>query len=463
MLAVPMAVAHGAMAGVAASGSGVPASVTAARSDSTGALAATVVAATPESDSDLGPTTAPPWNPPRPVNRQETWERVVRFPGRVVSLPLSALGMASERSLLFVESHNVIPRAAAAFRSAPTIGVGIIPASLGDRTGFGLGIRISPPWVRKFMRTEWSASTAGYDRTRLLLFQGPASLEYGYDWRPQDRFYGIGLQSREEDVSSVASQTEHVRLSARWPWNTKELARVKARLSAWAGPRSAVVREGTHDSKAPSFDVTFPELAAGRDQRVANLEWGGEAAWDARGGAPHWSHGWRVLGRAERFDRPLQSLAFREGRPSGARFNRFTLLAEEAASFMRDPRTFRLTVQATHQEILADGDRFLLNDLSSLGGAPGLTGYAPGRFHDLDDLVGRLTYIFPLAAFYEFDVHAELGGVYRDVRNDPRLSTMKPSYGVGLRPRTLQRPFGSLGFDWSPEVVRFRFSIGGVE
>jgi hypothetical protein len=463
MLAIPTLIAPVARAGVPASGTGVSASVAAAGSDSVVAVAAPLAAATPEAGSDLGPTTAPPWNPPRPVSRQESWERVVRFPGRIVSLPLSAVGVASEHSLLFVENHNLIPRVAAAFRNAPTIGVAVIPASLGDRTGFGLGLHVAPRPVSKFMHVDLSASSAGYDRTRLELFQGPLALEYGYDWRPQDRFYGVGPQSREEDVSSLASQSEHVRATAHWPWDRKELARIKVRLAAWAGPRSAVVREGTHDSKAPSFDVRFPGLAGARDHRVANLDWGGEAAWDARGGSPHWSHGWRVLGRAERFDRPIESISFREAHPSGARFDRFEALVEGGGSFMRDPRTVRLTVQATHQDITANADRFLLSDLSALGGAAGLTGYSPGRFRDLDRLVGRLTCIFPLAAFYEFDLHAELGSVYPDIRHDAKLSTLKPSYGVALRPRTLQKPLGSLGFDWGPEVVRFRYSIGGAE
>ena len=40
------------------------------------------------SDDDLGPTTAVPWNPEKPVPRQEPWEAALRFPGRIVSLPL---------------------------------------------------------------------------------------------------------------------------------------------------------------------------------------------------------------------------------------------------------------------------------------------------------------------------------------------------------------------------------------
>ena len=132
-------------------------------------------------------------------------------------------------------------------------------------------------------------------------------------------------------------------------------------------------------------------------------------------------------------------------------------------SFMRDPRSIRLSLRAAHQDVAHRTGAMRLYDLSGLGGARGLYGFEPGRFKDLDMVVGQVTYLFPLAQHFEFDVHTELGNVYRDVFVSPTWSSLRPSYGVNLRPRTDSTPLGFVGVDWSNEGVRFRFSIGGVE
>src|SRR5262245_40961002 len=71
--------------------------------------AATAPASTPSPD-DLGPSTAPPWNPPRAIARREMWERVILFPQRVVTLPLSGLGWLADRSLLALEKTTLVSR-----------------------------------------------------------------------------------------------------------------------------------------------------------------------------------------------------------------------------------------------------------------------------------------------------------------------------------------------------------------
>ena len=108
------------------------------------------------------------------------------------------------------------------------------------------------------------------------------------------------------------------------------------------------------------------------------------------------------------------------------------------------------------------GQTLAVADLAQLGGSQGLAGYEPGRFHDMDLMVGKLSYIFPLAQHYEFDIHAEAGGVFETLR-DAHDATPKTSYGVALRPRTALAPLGSINLDWSRESVRFGFHLGGVE
>ena len=58
--------------------------------------------------TDLRASTARPWNPPRAVPAAEPWESVLRFPGRIISLPLSALGRATDLGLLHVDDRDVV-------------------------------------------------------------------------------------------------------------------------------------------------------------------------------------------------------------------------------------------------------------------------------------------------------------------------------------------------------------------
>src|SRR5438093_1141426 len=108
------------------------------------------------------------------------------------------------------------------------------------------------------------------------------------------------------------------------------------------------------------------------------------------------------------------------------------------------------------------GGRVLLSDMATLGGGQGLAGFDPGRFHDLNSVLGRLSYIFPLSSRLEFDLHTEVGQVAGTLQ-DVGVATLRQSYGIALRPRLDDFVLGMIGVDWSREAVRFRFSVGGVE
>src|SRR5262245_55734250 len=84
----------------------------------------------------LAPTTAPPWNPARPISSAEPWETAVRAPGIVASVPFSLLGQGMKGLLIFAEENDVVPKVAANFSVLRTHGIILRPASLGDRTGW---------------------------------------------------------------------------------------------------------------------------------------------------------------------------------------------------------------------------------------------------------------------------------------------------------------------------------------
>lgn len=414
-------------------------------------------------NASLEAPSAPPWTPEQPKSGVEPWEAALQFPGRVVSFPLSLLGGLSRTSLLFVEETSLIPRTIAVLGSIPTLGLVLVPADLGERTGLGGRVGWFPPFMDDWLLVDMSGSFGHYHRGHVNLGKGGSSLDYQYDWRPKDRFYGLGLETSDSDTSAYALQSERWKLELVWPPRGDRFIRVPFEVGAWAGHREAVLRTGRDDEVTP-FEAKHPGFASTRlDMPVGHFIYGGRVVLDRRTGIPHWGRGFRVAWSAQRFDTPVDFLAIRSGRPSGAHFTQYEFEVSTAISFWRDPRTIRFEVNALDNEVTSRVERFLPSDLAVLGGGRGLNGYEPQRWHDLDGVVGKVSYIFPLQQHFEFDVHVEAGGVYEDLQRDAKFNTLVMSYGVALRPRTKFAPLGYVGLDWSPETVRFRFSIGGVE
>ncbi len=341
------------------------------------------------------------------------------------------------------------------------LGLAFAVPRLGAGTGLGATAVLSPPQVRELLEVSLSATTSHYHRTRVQASRGPLLAVYGYDWRPRERFFGLGGASSRDSISSYAAQSQHVRLEVAYQWRITSRSSRGLRLGAWIGPREQVIRTD-RDPGLPSFDLLFPALAAGmEDRHVENLVYGARFSYDARAGSPHWDRGWRVSYQAERFDKPIRALAFRDASSPVPQFSRQTLELETGLGFMRDPRTLRASIRVVDTRYRGDAGPLPISDLATLGANAGLAGFGVGRFHDLDAAVGRLTYILPLVRRLEFDVHAEAGQVYGDVWQDMRLEMLRGSYGAALRVRTKSSVLGWFGLDWSGESRRFTFNVWG--
>ena len=424
--------------------------------------------ASPADPDSLGASSGVPWNPPRAMAGRRGWEQAMLLPGRVVSLPLSGLGRVTDALLFRLEQDPRLANGLAASGGSGGSAVVLKTPRMGDRTGLGGAVEVRQDLLHGAFRSrisgEYTATLRGYDRTRLTWSGHPLSLQYAYEWRPQDRFYGLGNDSPSGRVSDYASQGESVRGGLAWESNRpRDPARPHSALDLWAGTRSQVTRTG-RERGAASYETRFPALAeATLDRRVENLVYGASLLDDRRLGSPHWSHGWRTLLSAERFDAPLHALALHSATGEGAQFTRYQAEAEVGLSFMRDPRTLRLLVRMEDQQVRSNRDRMLVSDLATLGGHAGLGGYPPGRFHDLDLLLTRLAYVFPLERRFEVDLHTEWGAVYPDLWRDAKFDTFHNSFGFALRVRDDRGPLASIGFDFSREASRLRFSLGGVE
>ncbi len=445
-----------------------------AQTPSPGATSTTASADSVSTDASLAPTTDPPWNPPRPAPRAEVWERVLRFPGQVATLPLSAMGIGLEKLLLDLESRRLIKYAAPP-RTRPPSGLVLGPISVGARSGLGFHLGGPPEPAVHWMRADFTGNTRRFEHARLLLFKGPFGVEARQEWRPEQRFFGLGLDAQRGNQTDYTLQRASARVLFTWPTlhavnnaDTLRARRTPAEghgfaASTWLGSRTQVVRSG-HRRGLPSFETLFPELIDQRDVREDNLIWGASASYDDRQGIPHFARGGLLEAVVERADKPVKALAFTSARNVGVPWTRITADGQYNVSFMHWPRTFRFTGRVSHLETADGGGVLLLPDLVTLGAEAGLAGFEADRFADRDLALGRVDYLFPIAAHVEFDVHHEWGGVYPDVRHDLALRTLEHSWGVFARVRSENWGIiGTLGVDHARDGIRFSASLGGHE
>jgi hypothetical protein len=448
---------NAAAASLAATVMAAPMEVAQATGDSA-AIDRPASAAPSQPNPALASSTAPPWNPPAPVPDEQAWEAALRFPGRVVSLPIKVLGVATENTMLWAEEHHAVPRLLAIFHVPTVIGVHVRPATLGDRTGLGVRTTFALPRLEKYFTADWEGSTRKYSRTTFRAGYGPAWLEYQNDWRPEDRFFGLGLASSENDESNYAAETKS--LTLRVSADVLKGPQRMLMLNGWVGERYRVMRGGK-ESGGRSFEEVFPPLGSFIDREQDYRLAGGSVTFDNRRGVPHWTHGLRATVGGEVLTDNGDNLLFDSSGQESA-FTRLILEAETGVSFfMADPRTIRLYGTVIDQQL--DKGEILLPDLAHLGGSAGLAGFEPRRFHDIDLALARLTYIFGIGKHMELDLHTEAGGVYGDVWKDATMSSLRNSYGIAMRVRTDDRIVGRFGVDWSEEAVRLRYTIGAVE
>ncbi len=411
-----------------------------------------------DSANDLAPTASVPWNPSHAVPNHETWEQVLNAPLTVVSLPIRALEALAETGLLTVQEEHYVPRVHYGLRATARSGIVVGVGGIEDGSGLGGAIRYAPPPLRGWVRGSLAGTFRHYHRGVVEVGPRWLSASYIHDWRPEEAFFGLGMDVDEDDASDFAMQAERIGLRLARNAGTKW----RREVEAWVGERRSVLRPGK-SSDRPSVEEVFPITAVGLDVPQVHYLSGARVAIDTRAGRPHWGSGFRLEAQAEDFASVDGDGVVFDGQGSSPGFRRFTLSAQAGWSFMRDPRTVRLIGRVVDIEPRDASRPPALNDLSRLGGAAGLGAFEPGRFHDLDLVVMKLAYIFPVLEYAEIEVATDVGGVFSDVWSVSRIDQLEQTYSVILRPRSHRAPLGAIGVSWGREGARMRLSLGGVE
>ena len=418
---------------------------------------------------NLAPSTGVPWNPPETMAPRRGWETTLNMPGRLITYPLTAIGALTNAALVRLEDSGRIPNSTPIPGTfGPSMGLSFRQPGLGGHAGVGAAAEyrqevLSGPYTT-VLGVRYAGTLRNYNGTLISATGKPLSLRYGYDWRPEELFYGLGSDSPQGLRTNYAVQSEYAGATAAWESRRHAIRAPRRRFSMWAQTQTDVMSEGREPGR-PSYEDFFPAIGeATLGRRVEHFIYGAGLSLDNRNGVPHWGQGSRLLLLAERHDAPISWLALHDGTGHGAQYTRYQVEAETGFSWRRrDPRTIRLLGRIVDQTQGNGADRRLVSELSTLGGGEGLAGFEPGRFHDFDAVLGRVSYLFPLARRLEMDLHSEWGSVYRNAWTDASLTTLHNSVGATLRLRYETGPVAALGIDVSREGVRMKYALGGIE
>src|SRR5262245_31171326 len=194
-------------------------------------------------------------------DHERTWETVLRTPFRVVFLPVRLVARGTEEVVGIVTPRIVPYLPGPQHKASSDKGVRVAPAfSYFGAAGPGVGPSITAPQVfgpgsaLKFSGT-WSLYDTRDFRLRAYAGEGVSPVGVGvlgaYRYRPNQRFYGIGNDSRRADGSVFLDDEKRGEVSA---WVGKKPYR---RIRALAAISDVSIGGGYHTQGKPLADNVF--------------------------------------------------------------------------------------------------------------------------------------------------------------------------------------------------------------
>ncbi len=393
----------------------------------------------------------------------EGWD-ILEAPFWVITFPLYLLGAGLEGLSGVAERGHWIPWLV--YYNQQLNDRGIYPAlgGQGPNSGTGGSVLLGVPGTeRSFwaflkgggsVKNYWRAQArVGYGALDVEQAEGPAFGVGAFgsaEHRPEDEFFGIGRESREEDRSDF--QLDRYEVGG-------ELAFIPARHLGLAVNGGWMRRqaEAGQDDRLPDVDSTFaPAEIPGFDEEQDYFFVGASAAW--RVGFPH------ALERGGRW----ASVGYRWNQSDtdgAADFGRFRASAGIDLPF--DHRIRSLYLAISYESLRPDGDgEVAFYRLPALGGATNLPSYRADRFRDRDLILGQAEYRYRLwddsrgrsaldASFFLYG-----GMVARRLSSEFRFDRLQESYGFALSLLTEASRLAHLALALGGERTTIRLTFG---
>jgi hypothetical protein len=378
----------------------------------------TWVAPTMPSDSGstaAGPRVAPP-------DRERGWETALRVPFRVVFFPLRLVGMGLESSVAYLGPRYFDPKPEPPPKRGPQLSPYIAPTAAND---IGLGVAVT--WgglptsdSRLLAAVAWSLN----DRRRAhfsetIGYRQPVGfdLRADYDFKPNRRFYGIGNETPEANVSYFLLSGTSVEAALLLGSSPLRQLRI--------GSGYTSLRPGSGYNGQPLLEEVFPPASAPYAQQATEEIWYGVAGDLARLDDPRDPS----LGVHLRADvRRVEQV--RSGDP-----DYFAWRAEGRAYLPVFAKRRVMVVRGVYTGVDPGGDASTILPFYRLARSEGTTqfaGFASERFRDRQLMLARFEYRWFILNRLSALALYELGEVAPDV-GAFTLAGAHISYGGGLR------------------------------
>lgn len=346
--------------------------------------------------------------PAAPVPYRSRAESLASVPGRLLYLPAwAALGIARGASIA-VWDWRLPERAAAALTFADGR-VGIRPES---STQIGTGARLFYRASSAHFEVTTSVGRDGTERQHHLFRVESTvwSLDGGVEREPEERFYGIGMDTRTTDLTRFTQERAKISLS------THRRLNEHVSVSAAAGYRQT--RVGPPDGVGPVLPLSGTIFGVGTTTGFVEINASTRLEFVDHPGSPR--HGYILrsgVGLHRAIDAPASYVSV------NLAGERFLELFHGRAVSVRVGTDWRLPLG--HDEVP-------FFDLATVGGNQVVRGFQRGRFRDRGAAIAALMYKVPvwrrLDALWFYEGGRTFSGV-----DEVSVRGWRRSWGTGMR------------------------------
>lgn len=385
-------------------------------------------------------------------------EKITDIPGEILKLPIYVVQYVGRT----VSTSPVVSKVFSLLRFGGEKKTLTAVGGYGSRPGLKVGFALQNTDVIAVgdrFQYKWFYSTHNYQFYQLKYetdYSLSHRLEYrlvaGYDKRPRQRFYGVGLESSADKEANISLERSDIDASTSFRLTPNTI------ISFTGGFQSVNLFDGRAPNLEGNLVTIFTDpsygLKPGQLGGSRYVKFGAAFERDSRNSQGQPSRGTHLLVHSDRF--------IGVGRSNGQDFTRYGVDFRSFHDLWRKRIVaFRLQLQRIDSDEVAGGivPVYLM---SSLGGIDALRGFNRGRFVDNDMAMVSVEYRYPIYNFLDAFLFVDGGRVYADLIKEAVFKNWKQSVGAGIRIWKSSDVNAIVQIGHSDEATRLYFEIGAT-
>lgn len=374
------------------------------------------------------------------------WEKVLAFPGMVVYAPFWILFQVAGGAIIINEEYAVIPKAIDLLTTAD--GRRGLAPMYSARHGVGISYFVKDYFnedSRFNLTTSWGFRGRQFYQVRfrrLDILGGAltAGVRVQYSKLPDDRFYGIGIDSKESNETNYLHQQPLAEITL-----GKRFTR-KLQTDLILGFEHNIIGEGRRTNSPSTTEIFDETTLPGLQEEMTMSRAGVSILWDRRNRAFRPSKGFHFIGAGgiiqETNDKDFgYTVAAADVEGYFDLFYNRILVVRAAATFT-DPMPNR---------------QIPFYKLSTLGHVETIRGFQRGRFRDRDMVLASAEYRYPVWRYLDGLFFVDGGQVSPDLIDRFSIGDWRWTFGGGFRVWGVEGTIMRLEIGFSDDGYRFHF------